>query len=167
MVLALRWQLAIKEGNGFMLSVFLEILFSFSCSVGFGIVFGIKPKELGYAGLAGVAARIAIMLCRLVTGNRLIYTLAGALFGALYAELLGRYKKTVVTKFLYPAMVPMIPGDLLYNTIVCIVSMDGSGILTYGKDLVQALLGIALGAMIAPMLLHSKRYMRNVLLGHG
>lgn len=144
----------------------LEIVFSFTCSVGFGIVFGIKPKELGYAGLAGMVVRIVIMLSQLVTGNRLIYTLAGALFGALYAELLGRYKKTVVTKFLYPAMVPMIPGDLLYNTIVCIVNMDGTNLLAYGTNLVQALLGIALGTMIAPMLIHSKRYMRNALLGH-
>lgn len=144
----------------------LEIVFSFTCSVGFGIVFGIKPKELGYAGLAGMVVRIVIMLSQLVTGNRLIYTLAGALFGALYAELLGRYKKTVVTKFLYPAMVPMIPGDLLYNTIVCIVNMDGTNLLAYGTNLVQALLGIALGTMIAPMLIHSKSYMRNALLGH-
>lgn len=144
----------------------LEIVFSFTCSVGFGIGFGIKPKELGYAGLAGMVVRIVIMLSQLVTGNRLIYTLAGALFGALYAELLGRYKKTVVTKFLYPAMVPMIPGDLLYNTIVCIVNMDGTNLLAYGTNLVQALLGIALGTMIAPMLIHSKRYMRNALLGH-
>lgn len=149
-----------------MLESCLEILFSFTCSIGFGIVFGIKPKELGYAGIAGVVARIAIMLCQLVTANRLIYTLAGALSGALYAELLGRHKKTVVTKFLYPAMVPMIPGDLLYNTIVCIVNLDGTDFLIYGTNLVQALLGIALGSMLAPMFLHSKRYMREVLSGH-
>ena len=30
-------------------------------------------------------------------------------------------------------------------------------------ELVQALLGIALGSMLAPMLLHSKRYIRNIL----
>lgn len=143
--------------------VFFVILFSFTYSVGFGIVFGIRPKELGYAGLAGVAARIAIMLCQTMTDNRLLYTLAGALLGALYAELLGRSKKTVVTKFLYPAMVPMIPGDLLYNTIVCIVNADGVNFLLYGTELVQALLGIALGSMLAPMFLHSKRYIRNLL----
>lgn len=146
-----------------MREIFFVILFSFTCSAGFGIVFGIRPKELGYAGLAGVAARIAVMLCQTVTDNRLLYTLAGALLGALYAELLGRSKKTVVTKFLYPAMVPMIPGDLLYYTIVCIVNADGAGGLLYGTELVQALLGIALGCMLAPMFLHSKKYIRNSL----
>ena len=146
-----------------MSEIFFIILFSFICSAGFGIVFGIQSKELGYAGLAGVAARLAILLCQAVTDSRLLYTLAGALLGALYAELLGRYKKTVVTKFLYPAMVPMIPGDLLYNTIVCIVNADGQNFLIYGTELVQALLGIALGGMLAPMFLHSKRYIRNVL----
>ncbi len=146
-----------------MRGMFFVILFSFTCSVGFGIVFGIRPKELGYAGLAGVVARITIILCQTVTDNRLLYTLAGALLGALYAELLGRSKKTVVTKFLYPAMVPMIPGDLLYHTIVCIVNADGANFLLYGTQLVQALLGIALGSMLAPMFLHSKRYIRNLL----
>lgn len=91
-----------------MIEIFWVSLFSFTCSVGFGIVFGIQPKELGYAGLAGVTARIAIMLCQMVTDRRLLYTLSGALLGALYAELLGRYKKTVVTKYLYPAMAPML-----------------------------------------------------------
>lgn len=146
-----------------MSDVIFVMLFSFTCSVGFGIVFGIRPKELGYAGIAGVFVRIVILICQMVTANRLLYTLAGALAGAFYAELLGRHKKTVVTKFLYPAMVPMIPGDLLYYTVVCIVNAAGPDFLAYGSELVQALLGIALGSMLAPMLLHSKRYIRNIL----
>ncbi len=149
-----------------MLEIFCTLLFSFTCSAGFGVVFGIRPKELGYAGLVGLITRVALILCQLVSANRLVYTLVGALVGALFAELLARYKNTVITKYLYPAMVPIIPGDLFYNTIMAIVTLNGAEVIEYGGDLVLALLGIALGTMIAPMILHSKNYMYRALVGH-
>jgi uncharacterized membrane protein YjjB (DUF3815 family) len=139
----------------------LEIFFSFTCSIGFGIVFKIKPKELPYAGLAGVIVRIALILAQLVTGNRLVYTFIGALVGTFYAEFLGTAKKTSIAKFMYPAMVPMIPGDLLYNVIVGIVTLDGTATLENGVSLMSSLVGIALGCIVAPMLLHSRAYVRS------
>ena len=146
-----------------MLNIFFEIFFSFTCSIGFGIVFRIRPRELPYAGLAGVVVRVALIVSQMFTANRLIYTLIGALTGTFYAEWLGYIKKTSITKFMYPAMVPMIPGDLLYNSIVCLISLDASDLADYGLDLTKALFGIALGGMLAPMILHSKAYMKQVL----
>lgn len=139
-----------------MRELFFEIFFSFTCSVGFGIVFKIKPKELPLAGLAGAVVRIVLIVSKLFTANRLIYTFLGALAGTFYAEFLGAAKKTSIVKFMYPAMIPMIPGDLLYNVIVCIINVDGVDLVTYGADMIASLAGIALGCMIAPMLLHAK-----------
>lgn len=63
---------------------------------------------------------------------------------------------------MYLAMVPMIPGDLLYKVIVCIIHLDRANLMTYGVDLASSLAGIALGCMLAPMLLHSKSYFASV-----
>lgn len=140
----------------------LEIFFSFICSIGFGIVFQIRPRELPIAGLAGVVVRITLILCQMFTANRLVYTFIGALIGTFYAELVGSVRKTSIAKFMYPAMVPMIPDDLLYKVIVCIIHLDRANLMTYGVDLASSLAGIALGCMLAPMLLHSKSYFASV-----
>lgn len=139
-----------------MMDALLEIILSFTCSVGFGIVFKIKPKELPLAGLAGVIVRIVLIIAKLFTSRRLLYTFLGALSGTFFAEFLGLRRNTSIAKFMYPAMVPMIPGDLLYNVIVCMINLDGINLLKYGTDLVASLVGIALGCMIAPMIVHSR-----------
>lgn len=143
--------------------IIFEIFFSFTCSVGFGIVFQIRPKELPLAGLAGVVVRIVLLVSQLFTASRFVYTLLGALIGTFYAEFLGTAKNTSIAKFMYPAMVPMIPGDILYNVIVCLINLDTVNLTGYLVQLVSALAGIVLGCMLAPMLLHTQRYWKGVL----
>lgn len=142
--------------------ILLELALSFTCSVGFGVVFQIRPKELVYAGLAGVVTRTVLILTGFLTADRLLYTLLGSLIGNFYAVFMGRRRQMPVTKFFYPAMVPMIPGDLLYQSVAALIRLDEAGLSQYGLELVKALLGIALGSAIAPMILHSRAYLRQV-----
>lgn len=138
------------------------IFFSFTASVAFGVVFGIRPKALFHAGLGGVLTRAALLISLQFMTNRLFYTMTAALVGAFYSELIAHRKNTPLAKYLYPALVPIIPGDLLYNTVVCFVKADAD-FFTYGKQLLPALLGIALGSMLAPMLAHSPKYFKRVI----
>ena len=126
-------------------------------------MFRIPPRELPLAGLAGVIVRIALFFSQMLTANQLIFKLVGALTGTLYAEILGTAKKTSIAKFMYPAMVPMIPGDLLYQSIMSLIHLDTVNLAVYSLDLVKALFGIALGTMLMPMILHSKSYFKRAL----
>lgn len=137
------------------------IFFSFTASVAFGVVFGIRPKALLHAGLGGVLTRVALLIALEFMDSRLFYTMTAALVGAFYSEIIAHRKNTPLAKYLYPALVPIIPGDLFYNTVVCMVKVDGD-FFTYGGQLLLALLGIALGSMLAPMLAHAPRYFRRV-----
>lgn len=137
------------------------LFFSFTASAAFGVGFGIRPGALPYAGLGGVLTRAVLLLALQWSDDRLLYTLAAALAGAFYSELVARAKDDPMAKYLYPAMVPVIPGDLLYHTVVCFVQGD-RGFFSYGAELLLALLGLALGSMLAPMLAHCPRYCRRV-----
>lgn len=137
------------------------LFFSFTASAAFGVGFGIRPGALPYAGLGGVLTRAVLLLALQWSDDRLLYTLAAALAGAFYSELVALAKDDPMAKYLYPAMVPVIPGDLLYHTVVCFVQGD-RGFFSYGAELLLALLGLALGSMLAPMLAHCPRYCRRV-----
>lgn len=136
------------------------LFFSFTASAAFGVGFGIRPGALPYAGLGGVLTRAVLLLAVQWSDERLVYTLAAALAGAFYSELVALARDDPMAKYLYPALVPVIPGDLLYHTVVCFVQGDG-GFFSYGSELLLALLGLALGSMLAPMLAHCPRYCKR------
>lgn len=138
------------------------ILVSFLCSVGFGVVFRIQPKGLLWAGLGGMITRTALIFGMSVTSNRLAFTLFAALTGALYAEFIARKKHAPLAKYLYPSFIPIIPGDLLYQTIINGIMLDVPAFKGYGWDLAQALLALTLGGMLSPMLLHTKAYWKRL-----
>lgn len=140
----------------------LLIFFSFTCSVCFGVTFHIRPKSLPLAGLGGAVTRAALILAQAVLESRFLFTLFAAMVGALYAELVARRVKTPITKFLYPSFVPIIPGDLLYDAMVCVVAGSFVECGEYLIELAEALLGIALGGMLVPMAFHSRRYWEEV-----
>lgn len=135
----------------------LALVFSFTCAVGFGICFGIRREELYLAGLAGVVTRIVLIICESFMLNRLFYTMIAALVGTIYAELVGMKKRVSIAKFLYPALVLLIPGDVLYEMIMAMIQVDQQGTMNHLVTLVQALMGIALGSMIGPMLFKNYR----------
>ena len=69
-----------------MTDILLALLFSFTCTTGFGICFGIRPSELYLAGLGGVVTRIVLMICEPAFPNRLVYTMIAAAVATLFAE---------------------------------------------------------------------------------
>lgn len=140
------------------------VIVSFFCSVGFGIVFRIRPRELWLAGLGGALTRTVLLCAMAVTENRLLFTFLAALAGTFYAHILARRLHIPITKFMYPALVPIIPGDMLYNTTVCMLSVSPEFSAYMGK-LILSLLGLALGSMVMPILLNSKKYLRQLIAG--
>ena len=140
------------------------IAITFICSMGFGIVFRIRPSALIYAGIGGALTRAVFIAAQSMTDNRLAYTFIAAAVAAFYAEGIAHWKKAPLTKYLYPAFVPIIPGDLLYNTVVSTITVNEAAIKTNGLALMMSLLGIVLGSMFAPMITQSYAYWRGVYL---
>ena len=69
-----------------MMDDIILVVLSFGASLGFGIVFQLKKKDLLYAGLGGALTRIAYILLMGVLSNRVAYAAISACFAAAYAE---------------------------------------------------------------------------------
>ncbi len=133
------------------------IIVSFLASLGFAIVFQIRGKDLLWAGLGGAVTRLFYMIFMAFIPYRIVYAGLAALVAAIYAELLATYKKTPSTVFLYPSIIPLIPGDLIYYTFGGLIlgEMDTFG--KNGLDCIFSLVGISVGFVLASTIAHYVR----------
>lgn len=135
------------------------IVLSFLASFGFGIVFRIERRFLFWAGLGGALTRIVYLILMAITDERAFFMAFAAMFAALYAQIMATVMKTPSTEFLYPSIVPLIPGDLLYDAVVGIVLYDSGRAMESGIKLVVALFYMSLGFTVISSAAHySRRY---------
>lgn len=133
------------------------IFFSFTASLGFGVVFRIEKKNLLLAGFSGALVRCVYLVLLDMTDQRIIYSLFAAMFAALYAEIMAMYRKVPSTIFLYPAIIPLIPGDLLYNTAVNFILQDVPAMLSNAANCALALAGMSIGFVIISTFTYYRR----------
>ena len=133
----------------------IELVFlTLMASTGFSVTFNIQLKDIGFAAIGGVVVRIVYILFQLAIPYRFVFTMLAAFFAALYSEILAIVKKEPSTLYLYPSIVPLIPGDLFYYVALGIVWGNGSLISTYGPNLALSLMGISLGFVICSTVVH-------------
>lgn len=139
----------------------VELVFAtLMATTGFSIGFNIHFKDITFAMIGGVIIRICYILFQLVFPEyRFFYCLLAAFCAALYSEILAINKKNPSTLYLYPSIVPLIPGDL-----ICLVSLgliwQNTALIDLGKDLAFSLLGISFGFVICSSAVHYIRKLK-------
>ena len=137
------------------LSSFELIFLTLLASTGFSVVFNIQLKDLPFAALGGVIVRVVHILFKLAfPAYAFVYTIFAAFFAALYSEILAIVKKEPSTLYLYPSIVPLIPGDLFYYTALGIIWGNMSIFTQFGPDLALSLIGISVGFVLCSTIVH-------------
>ena len=140
------------------LSSFELIFLTLLASTGFSVVFNIQLKDLPFAALGGVIVRVMHILTKLAfPAYAFVYTIFAAFFAALYSEVLAITKKEPSTLYLYPSIVPLIPGDLFYYTALGIIWGNVSIFTQFGPDLALSLIGISVGFVLCSTIVHYVR----------
>ena len=133
------------------------VVLSFFASIGFGIVFRIRGLDLIPAGLGGALTRFVYIMMMQVTNERLIYITVAATFAALYGELLANISKDPSTFFIYPSIIPLIPGDLFYYAMLGIIQTDAQMFTTNGSQCLLSLAGMSIGFVLSSTVAHHIR----------
>lgn len=95
----------------------IQIFTGFLGSLGFGILFHIRGRNLLVASLGGLMSwTVFLLLEPLLPDEAMRYFLASAAV-TIYAEVFARVLKTPTTTFLVPSLIPLIPGGALYYTM--------------------------------------------------
>ena len=132
---------------------------SLLASFGFSIVFNINPKDLAFGAMGGLIIRITIILLSHLTSYRILYTVIAAFFAALYSEILANIKKEPSTLYLYPSIIPIIPGDLLYYSMLGVVWANGTLFMENALQCLLVLAGISFGFVLCSSFMH---YVRRI-----
>ena len=89
-----------------------------------------------------------------------VFMTFAAFSAALYSEIIANIRKEPSTLFLYPAIVPLIPGDLLYYFALGLIWQNPALAAQYGPDLLLTLVGISLGFVVCSSAVHYFRKFR-------
>lgn len=140
------------------MAALFQILMGVIGSLGFAVLFGIYDKKLLWIALGSATGWFLYILCRSYGCNDFSAMFATSFFASGLSELLARICKAPVSVFLFPVLIPEIPGAQLYYAMYYLLQGDNIQFLARGQRvLVEAgaiVLGIFFAAYIAKFLLH-------------
>lgn len=125
--------------------------------VGFSIFFHIQRAKIWTAALGGSISWIIYLLMFAATENLFFSNAVAAIAVCFYSEVMARLLKAPANIFLIPAMIPLLPGKLFYQTVASLINGDITHFLLHGKATISILLGIEIGFMIA-FIMFTKSY---------
>ena len=134
--------------------IFLTLI----ASAGFSVVFNIQLKDLAFAALGGMIVRSVYILFQsfLPADYRFVFIALSAFFAALYSEILATSRKEPSTLYLYPSIVPLIPGDLFVYVGLGFMWTDFA-IADNARNLALSLIGVSLGFVLCSTVVHYVR----------
>lgn len=124
------------------------IILSFFASLGLGVAFNINIKDVLFAGLGGAIIRTVYILFQIIVPYTLAYTIMSSFIAALYSEIIAISKKEPSTLYLYPSIIPIIPGGLFYYSSLGIIWQNSALFNEYAPELLLALSGISAGFVL-------------------
>ena len=98
--------------------IIVKIIAGVLGTVGFAILFRLKPLHWIYAGMDGLIACVSYFLFLNIFSNDIFITnLLSAFICAFGAEIFARIAKAPSTVFLLPGIIVLVPGSTLYYTM--------------------------------------------------
>lgn len=127
----------------------VQVVAAFFGSLGFAMLFHIRSRRMWLGALGGMAVWIVYLFTGLFTQNVFFGFALASMAATCYGEWMARKEKTPATLFLVPAVIPLIPGGSLYDTMYCAVNGDYSGFVSTGLHTLTMAAAIAIGILVA------------------
>ncbi|MEQ8153854.1 MAG: threonine/serine exporter family protein [Clostridiaceae bacterium] len=122
-----------------------EIITVIISTLGFGIIFNIKGKNLIFASLGGGLGWLAYKLSFHALNSLPLSFFISAIIFSSYSEILARILKTPVTTFIICALIPLVPGGGMYYTMYEIVKGNIDQSLQLGINTLTSAGALSLG----------------------
>ncbi|WP_244833016.1 threonine/serine exporter family protein [Clostridium sp. BJN0001] len=104
--------------------MFIHLISSFAASIGFGILFNIKGKKLLFAAIGGSISWMSYLTFKNLDYSNVLSFFLSAVIFSIYSEIFARILKTPVTTLIVVALIPLVPGTGMYNTMYETVTGD-------------------------------------------
>lgn len=122
----------------------LNVLYALIATLCFSVIFNINRRYLPLTALGGGITWLVYLIIQSGSDHIMAYFVA-SICAAIYAEIMARVMKTPVTTFVICAVIPLVPGGGMYNTMLQIVQGHYSRSLATGIDTLSIAGAIAVG----------------------
>lgn len=118
---------------------------AFAGSLGFGMIFNMKPRHLLPAAVGGMFSWILYYNLAAFLGDIFVPSVCAGMFSVLYGEILARIRRCPANLYVITTLIPLIPGGSLYYMMSNAVQNRWVISRRYGSELVMYALGLAAG----------------------
>ena len=133
----------------------LPCLWAFCACVGFGLAFNIHGKGILICG-AGAALGWLVYLVALHTlGNDLLAAFVAAMVISLFSEIMARIRRCPVTGYLQVALLPLVPGAGIYDSMRYCVAGEMDLFLSKLVHTIGMAAALSVGAMLVSTLVRT------------
>lgn len=140
------------------MNFFLQCLYAFLACIGFSFAFNIHRRDHMLFAALGGALGWGVFLSAGFLHSDIAQYFAASILITVYAEIMARVLKTPVTTFLLVALLPLVPGGGIYNTMQHCLNGDTNAFLETGIHT----LGIAGALAVGILLVSSAVRLRKV-----
>lgn len=116
--------------------------------VGFAYWFNVKGIQVLYSGIGAFFTWAVYSVCFEMTSSNFQATLFGAIFVAIFAQIMARVNRAPATIFLCVCVFPLVPGPNLYYMMYYLVLENYKVAKEEAVTLVLTCVGIALGFIV-------------------
>lgn len=125
----------------------IQVIVSFLASLGFGIIFNIKGKNLLFAAIGGSLGWFSYLLFTDFNMSKFPALFLSSLIFSTYSEICARLLKTPTTTIIICALIPLVPGAGMYYTMYETISGNVSGAIELGLNTLAEAGSLALGVI--------------------
>lgn len=147
------------------ITIITALVTSFFGSIGYACTFNIRAKRLVAAGFGGLIGWAAYLIAGCFMFSEPMKYFVAALVINIYAEIMAVTEKAPSTVFLVSAIMPLVPGGMLYRTMRFAVTKEWGDFGKLGVETLSIALALALGMLIANTVIKSMRKRRRKRLG--
>lgn len=128
------------------LHLIYSCIYTLVATLGFGVLFNIKGKNLVFASIGGgVSWFFYLLTSSSFHLPNLISFFIASVVGSIYSEVMARILKTPVTTFIICAIIPLVPGGGMYNTMFSFVQGNVNESLNLGLQTLSIAGTVAVG----------------------
>ena len=128
---------------------------SFLASLGFAILFNIKGNHVYIAGIAGAIGGVIYKTSLLLGCSEFMAMFFASIGFSIYSEILARVCKTPVTTYIVCALIPLVPGGGMYQTMLQAIKGDMNQALATGFQTLSTAGVLVSGILIVSTLMRT------------
>lgn len=140
----------------------IQVIVSFIASLGFGIIFNIKGKNLIFAALGGGLSWFCYLFFKQQGMSEVLSLFLSSIIFSIYSEICARKLKTPITTLIICALIPLVPGAGMYYTMYETITGNIEKSIQLGLNTFASAGSLALGVLFVSTITKQVTHLKQV-----